>query len=191
MFRAAVRPRGLSPLATGQSHRFPGSALNWVVVADDPPHTFRYNCESLVPSLDAAREAAVRHAAALLGISLDGNARTFLHAVDSRARCIQNSRAPLGAPRRPTPRGFPVEGFERPAFDAAEELFCYFARHWVHNQTGCITLYSPGVTRKTHWPIPVECTYPARRARLDRPVQAELPAHTRQSLLLDFCSGNI
>jgi hypothetical protein len=170
-----------SPLVAGQTLVFTGCPLRLLVVAEDPPCVFRYTCmSSLNSSLDAIQAAAVDQAGRLIGESIDGRGRSFLDTVASRFRCVANSHVSPGSPRPPPaaarerprpeseeeprpqpdrkPRG--GKGFEKPHFKRAEDLFCYFAKYWVENETGNLTPYSPGITHKTHWPLPLVYGYP-------------------------------
>tara|TARA_Y100000389_G_scaffold134812_1_gene132278 strand:+ start:2236 stop:3087 length:852 start_codon:yes stop_codon:yes gene_type:complete len=173
-----------TPLVVGQTLVFPGCPLRPLVVAGDPPHAFRYMCmTSLDGSLDAIQATAVDQAGRLIGERIDGRGRSFLDTVASRSRCIANSHSPPGLtcppPWPPTggaARAWPLPesgeelwtqpartsragGFGRPHFKRAEDLFCYFAEYWVENETGKLTSYFPGITRKTHWPLPLVCNY--------------------------------
>ena len=171
-----------APPVVGQTLVLYGCPLSLLFVAEDPPHGFRYTCmTSLNASLDAIQAMAVYQAGRLIGESIDGRGRSFLDSVASRFRCIANCcmspRSPPPPPAKAASRQWPLlksedepllqseqkpqsKGFERPHFKQAEDLFCYFAKYWVENETGNLASYSPSITHKTHWPLPLVYGYP-------------------------------
>ena len=179
----------------GETRVFNGSPLRFLVIGEDPPSCIRYTAfgSCLFSTLDEIQAAAVGYASALLGEPINGHGRSFLDTVASRFRCIANSNdfpgppgpspAPAPSPPPPSPPPPPPPPpspqsppypaalekaggrFVRPEFEHAEELFCYFAKYWVDNKTGDLTAYTPGVTRETHWPLPLVCGYPRAATR--------------------------
>lgn len=183
LFRAASARfplvRAEKPLEVGQTHRLPGCALTFLVVGEDPSFIFRHSCATgRNMTLDDVQAMAVDYAGRLIDEKIDGRGSSFLHTVASRFRCICNpgfaapdSPPPGPATEWPLPgqeAAPPAErkrhersaGFKKPHFESAEELFCFFAQYWVDNETGDLTQYTPGITHRTHWPLPLVYDYP-------------------------------